>query len=848
MIPNSDLLKIRLFKGLSSSVLDHLTKRLVPRSFSAGTTILRQGEPTRALCFILTGKVRVVLTDSEGIRHHLVSLGEGEMFGERALLTGELRTADVLAHGAVTLAELGREDFEHLLPLYPELYANLCRLLAEHLGNWALRHRREEQEHKEILNNLVGWQFLPEFDAFPGTSAWARELNRRLAALAGESFPVLILGEHGTWKDLTARLIHHQAGTQPRPILFLDCASPPPVLSESPAAEQAGGEGLLREIAQESALFGHEPDSAIYARGTRRGYLELAEGGDLILAHIEQLSMRVQALLASYLQSGTYVRRGEKQRRNCRVRLIATGAGNLSALSTSGAFNTELWNQLQQGIICLKPLRERKNDIPGIARGLLGQANLKHGKQVRRLSQQAVNILVDYDWPLNGTELQQVIDRAVAVCKGQEITAENIFLKGLGGMETGRFNLLSLPSLARIARSPLFPGALRWVTIPAFLLLSLHTLGGPARNNPANLAVWALWWPLLLTGAALCSRSWCSYCPIGALSEKAAFWRRTTAESPDWLHRHGPSLSLTGLIVILAAEQTWQMNNLARPTGLLLTGLLLAALLTDQLLGRRAWCKHLCPLGRLVSQGARLSLVEMQSNPNICYSQCRIDECIKTRECPMGLHPTAIGGAEPCILCFSCVRNCPHHSIRLDLRSPLRALASRPARTLADALGAVALTGAALATQITPWLQAHSSALAHPALAFAAVAGLYSLLALGASAGKCWAGHFRTLGLAHLPLAFATLFHLYFSEFVHKGENLLPLSIRALALDRWFPPEHFVPELGTLRGLLPLILLAGTLLSLSLARRLGKGGTNRLGTRLHQLLLCAACALVLILP
>ena len=110
------------------------------------------------------------------------------------------------------------------------------------------------------------------------------------------------------------------------------------------------------------------------------------------------------------------------------------------------------------------------------------------------------------------------------------------------------------------------------------------------------------------------------------------------------------------------------MFSRAHTTGLLLAGLLLATAGADLLLGRRAWCKHLCPLGRIISLVSRISVLAMRSNPNVCTGRCRVDDCIKEKECPMGLHPTGINSTDHCVLCFSCVRHCPHHSMQLELR------------------------------------------------------------------------------------------------------------------------------------------------------------------------------------
>lgn len=846
MIAIDFLQNIRLFQGLDPTTLEQLSRLLQPREFADGVVILRQGEPTDALYFLLSGSVRVVLTDPEGVRHTLVTLGSGECFGERALLTGQPRTADVVATGAVQTATLGSAYFQGLLSSCPALSANLCRTLAEQLGNWALRHQREERENREVLNNLIGWQFLPGFDSFPGTSPWARKLNQRLRELGENGRHVLILGERGTWKDLVARLIHQHSGGPARAILHLDCASPPPVLRQTEPRQPGSEAALLREIAQEAALFGHEPESALFAEGTQRGYLELADGGSLILRNIDALTPRVQARLQHYLQSGRFCRRGENQPRSSQVRLIASSSEELPALVTSGAFHAELFARLARETITIKPLRERRKDIPAISRRLLEQANRKHHKTVQRLDQEALNLLLDHDWPLNGTELQQIIERAVAVCDGPQIGPEQIFLQGQSLASGGRFNLLSLPLVDRLGRHPLFPGALSWLSVPGLLLVTAVAFWGPPRDNLGNLLVWGLWWPWLLLSVVLGARSWCSYCPLEALGGLAARWRRPQSP-PRWLQRSGPWLAMTGFLAILITELAADMLAIPRHTGWLLLALLAATVLVDQLFGARSWCKFLCPLGRMISQFSKLSLVELHSNNNVCTSQCQVDDCIKVKQCPMGLHPTAVNTSDHCIFCGSCVRNCPHHAIRLDLRPPLQGLLQRSRRSFGPPLFSLTLLAGVIAALAVPapW--------DGPAAGFFAlllVAQLTLVAAVAAFGGsQNWGLSLRGIGTASLPLAFAGLFNFYFRHLIPTVEALPPLTVRLLGLDRWLDPASLAPNLGTLGYLIPLLTLLGCFGSHHLLGRLVAKGelAPRVGHSAKLLLLLAtACLLVLL--
>ncbi|HJV66210.1 MAG TPA: sigma 54-interacting transcriptional regulator [Geomonas sp.] len=848
------LYEIPLLAGLVPHELQLVASRLQEVEFPAGALVLARGLSPQELFIILEGRARIELPAGGEQVINLTELGPGRVIGERAMLTDQSRTADVRAISPLVAARLTRDDFQDLLDEIPALYANLSRILAMELGSWAQRHQREESERRELMSSIIGSRLFPEYDRYPGNSPWVRSLNERLAAVGASRRDVLILGETGTWKDLAARLIHEHSGS-PCPVLFLDCGAP----AQPPAsAEPGAGAAEQLSLSQMTALFGTGSQRGGSSRRNRRGMVEMANGGDLILRHVERLAPEVQEALAGFLKTGEFKMGWDSRARSFRVRIIASSAKTLSELEQPGKLHPALLARLSCETVRLVPFRERKKEIPGVARELLRTISAKHRTRVPRLSQDALNLLVEHDWPLNGTELYQVLSRAVLVCGGGEIHPEHISLHGQQAGE-GRFNLLALPSVERLANSPALPGTLRWITVPLFVVLLVLLLLGPRHDNPANLAAWTLGWPGLVLCTLLFARSWCSICPLEAIGTLTGRSSSVVHQRGRRLREWGAPLSFAGLVLILLLEQGAGMFTRPRATGLLLAGILAATAVADRLLGARGWCKFLCPLGRLVGLLARLSLLEMHSNHTVCLSRCRVEECVKEKGCPMGLHPSGLDGSDHCVLCMECLRNCPHRSMQLDLRHPSCGMLERTRRGGSEALMCVMLVGLVIALKGVPLMAGMTAGAADALLwgtreyllALAIVSAYPSLVLAGSLPGPAQRRRsvFASCGPAYLPLAAAGLFMLYFRPLVDYGARLVPELLLMLGVSGLLDPARLTPELGTLRLLYYPLILAGGAFSWHTIGKLQKLGSIETRTAFYcqRLLVLATTALFVVI-
>ncbi len=855
MITLADLLHIDILKDLSSGDLSALIPLLTEKTFPADTTIIHRGDPGQSMFMILDGKVVVTIQNDEGFEYTLSTLEEGDVFGEMALMTGEPRTADVKTITTARLLKLNQKDFFELVTANPALNENLLRMLVQRKSKTTVAVSAAQKLNIATLFT----QPPPEIDQFIGKTNWTSVTNAKINLLATSSKNILIIGERGTGKDLAARLIHFRGPSKTETLLHLDCANPPVVQRAAWEESHDGQDILHREIAQESAIFGHGDNAGSYAKGIRRGYLELADNGSLILEDIDLLSLRTQRLLVQYIKEGVFIRAGETEQIVSKVRLFATTSKPLAKLEEEKKVNTELLKLVGAEILELKPLRERKKDISVIAEYFLQEYNQKFAKKVSSISKEALNLLVDHDWPLNVDELRQVVERAVAINTSNVIEENQVFLNIPTFHASGKYNLLRQPFIRELAERRFFPTGLRFITIPFILALILFTLAGPPENNPANLIVWAFWWPLLILSILFCGRSWCGYCPLPIISDGFNGLRKKFLPVPGFLSKNGIWIGMVGFAVILLSEYAAHMFVAAYATGILLLSILAGTVVTNFFFGKRAWCKHICPLGSMVSQVSTLSFIELKSNSTVCSSHCQTHDCVKDGNCPMNLHPSAAGVNKDCIFCLTCVKRCKHQAVRINARLPWDDLLARKTVDFAGAFFAVILVALILATKLPSWetflpvlswsftdnLQIKNLA---TSFAIGLVFTVLVFFVSGFPKSLTWKHNFSVSGYAYLFLAFAGLFNIYFHEFAYHGHNLGPWIAGQTGLEDAVPAGWITPNLGTLKALIPALTLMGSVSSLLMLAKLAeKHSISPVVFRMHQGILSVTSLLFLLI-
>ncbi|MCD6521189.1 sigma 54-interacting transcriptional regulator [Candidatus Calescamantes bacterium] len=218
---------------------------------------------------------------------------------------------------------------------------------------------------------------------------------------------VLIEGETGTGKNLVAKTIHFLSPRKNKPFITISCAAIP--------------EQLL-----ESELFGHEKGAFTGATARKLGKFELAEGGTVFLDEVAELSPALQAKVLRVIEDKEFERVGGTETIKVDVRIISATNQNLKELVEKGRFREDLYYRLKVMVIHLPPLRERREDIPLLVNFFIEKFNQKFGKNIKKVSPQVMDLLLDYEWPGNVRELENAIEHAFIHCKGEIIHREHL--------------------------------------------------------------------------------------------------------------------------------------------------------------------------------------------------------------------------------------------------------------------------------------------------------------------------------------------------------------------------------------------------------------------------------------
>lgn len=293
----------------------------------------------------------------------------------------------------VDLAFHKDRDYERDLQLF--------RVVATMFGQAIRLKQMVEAERQRLLDeNAHLKEELKErydFSHIVGTSGPMRQVFEQIARVASTNTTVLIRGESGTGKELIAHAIHYSSARAKKPFIKVSCAALPDSLIES-------------------ELFGYERGAFTGATARKKGRFELADGGTLFLDEIGDVNLSTQVKLLRVLQEREFERLGGAGAIRANVRLVAATNSDLEKAIAAGTFREDLYYRLDVFTICVPPLRERRTDILLLADHFLEKYAIEHGRNIKRISTPAIDMLMAYHWPGNVRELQNIIERAVLVC------------------------------------------------------------------------------------------------------------------------------------------------------------------------------------------------------------------------------------------------------------------------------------------------------------------------------------------------------------------------------------------------------------------------------------------------
>ena len=310
-------------------------------------------------------------------------------------------TAFATVGTAVAAMKAGAHDYL-VKPFDPEELSLMVRKIAARQAlqreNLLLRQvLRREYRFKDVIGKAPAMETV--FD-LARTAAHSRS-------------PVLITGERGTGKRLLARAIHAESPQRDGPFVAVACA--------------ALGETLLR-----SELFGHEEEATAGGTLLRKGKLEVADGGTILLDEVGSLGAQVQTDLLRVLDERRFVRTGGEEPIAARARVVATTSRPIHKAAQAGAFNRDVYRRLSAISIQVPPLRDRRNDIPLLVEHLLERLRVETERDIASVSPDAMRLLIACNWPGNVQELREVLERSMAVAGGGVIQAADLGLAPAG--------------------------------------------------------------------------------------------------------------------------------------------------------------------------------------------------------------------------------------------------------------------------------------------------------------------------------------------------------------------------------------------------------------------------------
>ncbi|MGC3999078.1 MAG: sigma-54 dependent transcriptional regulator [Anaeromyxobacter sp.] len=353
-----------------------------------GYEVTTAADGEQALAVLERSPVHVVVSDMVMPR-----MGGMELLQRVSAEFPDIPVIFITAHGSVdsAVAALKAGAFDYITKPFEQ--DELTKVIA-----------KATRAHDLERQNLHALPDDPSRPPLVGASPAMRAVHEMVARVAESPSTVLITGESGTGKELIAKALHQGSSRRDKPLIKVNCAAIPKDLVES-------------------ELFGHERGAFTGAVASKPGRFELADGGTLFLDEIGEVPLEMQVKLLRALQESEFERVGGIKTLRVDVRLIAATNRDLKQAIAEGRFREDLYYRLAVVPIALPPLRDRREDIPPLVRHFIEKYNQRLGKRVDGIEDEALELLMDYAWPGNIRELENLMERSVLFADGPLIQA-----------------------------------------------------------------------------------------------------------------------------------------------------------------------------------------------------------------------------------------------------------------------------------------------------------------------------------------------------------------------------------------------------------------------------------------
>ncbi len=361
-----------------------------------GYEVLLAEDGESALDILRANKANVVLSDMK--MHKMDGM---RLLKASKLIKPEVEVILITAHGTIEKAVEAMKDGAYDFITKPFKKAVIANMIRKAMEKQALV-AENKYLHKKLANSE------PDRHAnIIGQSDVIREVIKLAEQVAPSQASVLIQGESGTGKEAIASLIHSIGARKDKPFVKVSCAALPDTLLES-------------------ELFGYEKGAFTGAVAQKEGRFELAHDGTLFLDEIGEIAPPIQVKLLRVLQEGEFERLGGTRVLKSNVRIVSATNVNLEDAIKQKAFREDLYYRLNVIPITIPPLRERREDIPLIINHYLKIYQEKNDKSIGGISEEALDMMTDYQWPGNVRELKNVIERAVVLTQDHIITQKDL--------------------------------------------------------------------------------------------------------------------------------------------------------------------------------------------------------------------------------------------------------------------------------------------------------------------------------------------------------------------------------------------------------------------------------------